>query len=324
MSNNPKLPTVHVLYENPSWLPPLVAALEAEGFPYHLVEVVDGSLDPDAPPPEGIWLNRMSPSSHTRGHGNSVELMREVLAWLESWGRRVINGSGAFELEMSKLRQHLALRRHGIDAPRTVLGVGAEGLVALARSFDGPFITKHNRGGKGLGIELFHSATQLAHHLDDGSFDLGPDGKVILQQYIVAPEPFITRVEIVGGRFLYAMRSATTGGFELCPSDACQVPKAGPDVCPADGGGSKFSLSPLTADDPLVASYVRLCQAEGIELAGIEFIEDHEGRRYTYDINGTTNYSGVLGAQIGIDGMRELARYLRHQVVPSMRVGLVA
>lgn len=324
MSTNPLLPTVHVLYENPSWLPPLIAGLEAEGFPHRLVEVVDGSLDPDAPPPDGIWLNRMSPSSHTRGHGNSVELTREILAWLETWGRRVVNGSGAFELEMSKLRQHLALRRHGIDAPRTVLGVGAQGLVALARSFDGPFITKHNRGGKGLGIELFHSAEQLAQHLDDGSFDLGPDGKVVLQQYIAAPEPFITRVEIVGGRFLYAMRSATTDGFELCPSDACQVPAAAPDVCPADGGAGKFSLSPLTADDPLVASYVRLCQAEGIELAGIEFIEDSDGRRYTYDINGTTNYSGVLGARIGIDGMREVARYLRREVVPTLRVGLVA
>ena len=322
MSTHPLLPTVHVLYENPSWLPPLLAGLEAEGFPVRLVEVVEGSLDPDAPPPEGIWLNRMSPSSHTRGHGNSVELTRETLAWLESWGRRVVNGSAAFELEMSKLRQHLALRRHGIHAPRTVLGVGATGLVALARTFDGPFITKHNRGGKGLGIALFRSADELARRLADGAFDLGPDGKVVLQQYIEAPEPFITRVEIVGGRFLFAMRSATSDGFELCPSDACQRPV--PDVCPADGGASKFTLSPLSGDDPLVASYVRLCEAEGIEIAGIEFIEDHDGRRYTYDINGTTNYSGVLGARIGIDGMRAFASYLRREVVPSLALELVA
>jgi len=324
MSSSVSLPTVHVLYENPSWLPPLVAGLEAEGFPVRLVEVVEGHLDPDAPPPEGIWLNRMSPSSHTRGHGNSVELTRETLAWLESWGRRVINGSGAFELEMSKLRQHLALRRHGIEAPRTVLGVGPQSLVELARTFTGPFITKHNRGGKGLGIARFDSADELAARLATGDFDLGPDGKVILQAYIEAPAPYITRVEIVGGRFLFAMRSATTSGFELCPSDACQVRAPVPDVCPADGGASKFSLSPLTADDPLVASYLRLCEAEGIEVAGIEFIEDREGRRYTYDINGTTNYSGVLGARIGIDGMREVARYLRREVVPALTLGLVA
>ena len=27
-----KLPTVHILYENPAWLPPLVEGLEREGF----------------------------------------------------------------------------------------------------------------------------------------------------------------------------------------------------------------------------------------------------------------------------------------------------
>ena len=31
------LPTVHVLYENPAWLPPLTVALDAEGFPKHVV-----------------------------------------------------------------------------------------------------------------------------------------------------------------------------------------------------------------------------------------------------------------------------------------------
>ena len=59
-------------------------------------------------------------------------------------------------------------------------------------------------------------------------------------------------------------------------------------------------------------------------LALVEFIEDHDGRRYTYDINGTTNYSGVLGARIGIDGMRAFASYLRREVVPSLALELVA
>lgn len=309
------LPTVHVLYENPDWLPPLVAGLEAEGFTVRLVDLDEGLVDPARPPAEGVWMNRISPSSHTRGHDHTVTLGREVLAWLEAHGRRVINGSAAFEIEMSKLRQDLVLRRHGIRTPRTLLAVGRQALLEGAATFDGPFITKHNQGGKGLGIELFESAEALAAHLDSEAFDPGPDGKVILQQYIRAPEPFITRVELVGDRFLFAMRSATDDGFELCPSDACQVP----DVCPADGS-SKFSPSPLTADDPLVHRYQGLLRAEGIDLAGIEFVQDAEGRRYTYDINGTTNYSGVLGEQIGIDGMREVARWMRREVVEVERL----
>ncbi len=303
--------TVHILYENPDWLPPLVAGLDAEGLPHRLVEVWEGELPIDRAPPPGIWLNRMSPSSHTRGHLESVALTREYLHWLERHGRRVINGSAAFRLEISKVQQDMALRRHGIRTPRTVAGVGRDALMKLAGTFDGPFITKHNQGGKGLGIELFDDLSAFAAHLESPAFDRGPDGVVILQQYVQPAAGHITRVELVGGRFLYAMNSATDQGFELCPSDACQVPKAPVgEACPVDGN-AKFSPSPLTADDPLVEQYRALCANEGIELAGIEFVEDADGRRYTYDINGTTNYNSKVGAAVGVDGMRELAKYIK-------------
>lgn len=315
------LPAVHILYENEAWLPPLLDGLAHAGFDdVRLVELIEGLIDPLAPPAEGVWINRISPSSHTRGHSATIELGREMLYWLESHGRRVINGLNAFELEVSKLRQDVVLNRWGIRTPKTVLAVGTHAIVKAAASFDGPFITKHNQGGKGLGIRLFNSAAELENWVNDPAFDAGPGGKVILQQYIKAPAPFITRVEIVGDRLLFAMRSDTSNGFELCPSDACQLeqPKA-PEVCPADGPTSKFSASPITVDDPLVQSYIAMCAAEGIDVAGIEFIEDVDGNRYTYDINGTTNYSGVFGKDIGIDGMREFAVYLRDSLSSDTR-----
>lgn len=300
---------IHILYENPDWLPPLVAGLEAEGLAYRLVEVWQGALPIDEEPAEGVWLNRMSPSSHTRGHLESVALMHEWLGWLERSGRRVVNGANAFRLEVSKVQQDLALRRHGIQTPRTVAGVGAEALIALAATFDGPFITKHNQGGKGLGIVRFDDAASFEAHVRSDAFDPGPNGIVVLQQYIAPAAGHITRVELVGDRFLYAMHSSTDDGFELCPSDACQSTGIG-EVCPIDGS-AKFALAPMTADDPLVAKYRALCRAEGLELAGIEFVEAADGQRYTYDINGTTNYNSKVGHEAGIDGMRELARYLK-------------
>ena len=311
--------TAHILYENPAWLPPLVAGLEAEGFEVNLVELDGGLLDPNTVPADGIWINRISPSSHTRGHHGSVALTREILYWMELHGRRVINGLHAFEFEMSKLRQDLVLQRYGIQTPKTVLAFGVESILEAAKAFDGPFITKHNQGGKGLGIQLFNSVDGLRQYIESGAFDAGPEGKLILQQYVKPASPFITRVEIVGGQFLFAMRSNTEDGFELCPSDACQLGAEG-SVCPAEAPTSKFSPSPLTAEDPLVLKYIELLNGEGIDVAGIEFIEDANGVRYTYDINGTTNYSGVLGEEIGIDGMREFARWLRREVAPAQAV----
>ena len=319
----PVLPKIHILYENPAWIPPLQEGLKNEGFQVRLVHVNEGSIDPSGAPEDGIWINRISPSSHTRGHTHTVELARQLLYWLESHGRRVVNGLCAFELEMSKLRQDLILRRHGITTPRTVLAVGREHLLEAAATFSGPFITKHDQGGKGLGIQLFQDAHELERHLDGTAFDPGPGARLILQEYISAPEPFITRVEIVGGRFLFAMRSSTAEGFELCPSDACNpMPSEQEGLQP--GGGGLFSPSPITADDPLVRKYVELCLEEGVEIAGIEFVEDAQGHRYTYDINGTTNYNQTLGAQLGIDGMGEVARYVRRVAVPGRRFTRVA
>jgi len=320
---SPTLPTIHILYENPAWIPPLQEGLENEGFQVHLIHVNEGSIDPSKAPEEGIWINRISPSSHTRGHNHTVELARQLLFWLEAHGCRVVNGLCAFELEMSKLRQDLVLRRHRIRTPRTVLAVGRDHLLQAASTFRSPFITKHDQGGKGLGIELFQDSTELKRHLDGGTFDPGPGARLILQEYISAPEPFITRVEIVGGEFLFAMRSSTAEGFELCPSDACHPAPSDPKSSQVPGAGL-FSPSPITAEDPLVQQYIELCLEEGIDIAGIEFVEDTQGRRYTYDVNGTTNYNRVLGAQLGIDGMREVARYVRRLAVPAHRFKRVA
>ena len=160
-TSHAKSAPVHVLFENPDWLPPLLEALEREGFEdVRLVELDEGLIDPNTEPPEGIWINRISPSSHTRGHDGTVQLGREVLFWLEAHGRRVLNGLAAFELEMSKFRQDIVLRRWGIQTPKTVLAIGRDHILAAAERFDGPFITKHNQGGKGL---AFGASTALTH-----------------------------------------------------------------------------------------------------------------------------------------------------------------
>ena len=52
-------------------------------------------------------------------------------------------------MEVSKVRQLTALQAFGIDVPRTIAVVGKRDLLERAATFTGPFITKHNQGGKG-------------------------------------------------------------------------------------------------------------------------------------------------------------------------------
>ena len=97
-----------------------------------------------------------------------------------------------------------------------------------------PFILKPNRGGKGLGVRLFQSPNALGDYLDSADYEPPVDGLHLLQQYVRAPVPLITRAEFVGGRFMYAVEVDTTDGFELCPADVCAVGDA---FCPAGPGG---------------------------------------------------------------------------------------
>ena len=71
---------IHILYENPEWLPPIEAAFKDKDVNYKLQFVNDGSFDLSKSPEEGIYINRMSTSSHTRGHLNGVLFIDHISA----------------------------------------------------------------------------------------------------------------------------------------------------------------------------------------------------------------------------------------------------
>jgi glutathione synthase/RimK-type ligase-like ATP-grasp enzyme len=175
----------------------------------------------------------------------------------------------------------------------------------------GPLILKHNRGGKGLGIRSFLSRAGLEEHVASPEFEEPVGGITLVQRYIQAPEPFITRLEFVGGRFLYAVRVDTSQGFELCPADACQVDAAaiGSAACPAVAPSEKFRIVDGYAN-PLISTYETFLAANGIGIAGIEVIVDGEGRAFTYDVNTNTNYNPDAEARADVFGMRAIARHL--------------
>ena len=304
---------IHVIHENAAWLEPLAKALDAERLPWCDWFLDHGVFDLSRPPPEGVFYNRMSASSHTRDHRYAAELTTSVLAWLAAHGRRVVNGPRALDLEISKARQYAALEAAGIRTPRTVLVAGKDRLIPTLREHfaGGPAILKPNRGGKGLGVRLFHSADALAAYLDGPDYEAPVDGLHLLQRYVRAPAPLITRTEFVGGRFLYAVEVDTSEGFELCPADQCAVGDA---FCPAGPEEASTPRPKFTIIDHIDAGlkqrYEVFLAANDIEVAGIEFIRDEDGVVHTYDVNTNTNYNPEAEARAGRSAMTALARFL--------------
>ena len=314
-------PLIHVLHENDAWVAPLRAAFADLGLAHREWFVDEGALDLAAAPPPGVFYNRMSASSHTRGHVYAPEHTACVLAWLEAHGRRVLNGSRALRIELSKVAQYASLETLGVPTPRTVATVGRAALLDAARAFEGrPFITKHNRAGKGLGVRLFRSHAALRAYAEGPDFEPSRDGVTLLQEYVEAPEPFITRVEFVGRELLYAVRVDTSEGFELCPADACNVGDA---FCPV---GETVKARPKFEvldgfDHALVPAWRRFMELHDIHVAAFELITDARGTSYTYDVNTNTNYNAEAEAAAGgrRRGMHAIAAFLGAELAREYR-----
>jgi hypothetical protein len=293
---------IHVLHENPGWYEPFAAAFDADGIAHQQWPLGDGPLDLGDSPPDGVFWSRVSASAHVRGHPLAGEHARAVLCWLDAHGRRVVNGRSVLEFELSKVDQLTALRAAGFDVPRTVAVAGRDGLAAAAGRLPVPFICKPNRGGTGHGVRRFDSHDEFAGYLKSPEYEAPADGITLLQEYVPPAQPFITRVEVVGGRFVYAITADTErGGFQLCPADA-----------PAAGGPDGAALFALREgfDHPVIGRYLDFARWYGIEIAGFEFIETRDGRLVTYDVNTNTNYNPAIEAAAPCSGARETARFL--------------
>jgi hypothetical protein len=304
---------IYIIHENSEWTIHLTRRLEELGLPYEEWFLDEGMVDLSSIPPEGVFYNRMSASSHTRGHRFAPELTEAVLSWLERHGRKVFNGSRALRLEVSKVNQYMALNVHGIRTPKTIAAVGKKQIIEAAKQLgSASFITKHNRAGKGLGVQLFHSVEALQQYVESAAFEDSVDGITLVQEYIQAPEPFITRCEFVGGKFVYAVRVDTSEGFELCPADACQI---GDLFCPVGETATRPKFEIIDGfSDPIIEKYEQFLHANDIHIAGIEFIRDRNGDIFTYDVNTNTNYNSEAEARAGKFGMLEIAKFLGEEL----------
>ena len=234
---------IYIIHENDDWVVPLRESLEKLNAPYEEWFLDEGVIPVTEKAPEGVFYNRMSASSHTRGHRFGPEYTANVLAWLSRHDRQIVNGPDAIRLEVSKVAQYAALEKAGLKVPKTFAAVTKNQILQAASNFkDSPFITKHNRAGKGLGVQLFKSIDALEKYVNSSDFEEPLDGITLLQEYIQSPEPYITRVEFVNSKFLYAVDVDASDGFELCPAcpdEPMDVPETQffGEHCPTIGNG---------------------------------------------------------------------------------------
>ena len=301
---------VYIIHENDEWTLSLKLELKKLEVNFEDRHVEKANIDLGKNPPEGIFYNRMSASSHARGHRYAPEFTATILNWLKHHKRRIINNGNALALEISKSLQYLKLNEAGIKTPKSIYCNSKEQIVKAADHFSKPFITKHNRAGRGLGVKLFQNKNELKTYVNGSNFEHSIDGITILQDYIEANPKVIHRVEFINSKFFYTVQVDASESFELCPADACNVEEQ---FCPTNPDGNKFMIL-KDYKNPEIVTYEKFLKQNDIEIAGIEYMIDTGGVHYSYDVNTNTNYNSIAEKKAGMFGMKQIALFLKEEL----------
>jgi hypothetical protein len=304
---------VIVLFEHPEWQKPLWSALEQRGVRYAALDLKQAAFNPDAVPDAALYFNQASPSAYVRGNTRAVPLALSLIRSLELGGARVLNGSRAFLLELSKSAQAALLHKLEVPHPRCLVFNDVD--AALSQWTGGwPALLKPEQGGSGARMFLLQSADDLRKLLRDQPSLWLPDNLLLLQEYFpVDPARGIIRMEFLGGELLYAMRVVAHGVFNLCPSEECNPEGEGDSYCliPAQAPPKPVEFYPYK-ELPAKAVQVgkKIMAAAGLDVGGIEYLESADGRQIFYDVNANSNLRAPIGQAFGFDPFARVVDYL--------------
>src|SRR4029077_17657309 len=189
-----------------------------------------------------------------------------------------------------------------------------------AQAIGYPVVIKPNIGGSGAGIERFNSKDELRAAVEANRLYFGIDSTALVQEAFTARDGIITRVEVLGGKFLYAIQIHVTGdSYNLCPADICQNTK-GEELtriaCPVDAPKSGMKVEAYTPPVRVIEDAERIMELAGVEVGGIEYVtDDRTGRQLYYDVNALSNFVADPVRVIGFDPYTRLAEFLIDEAI---------
>ncbi len=308
-----------VFHEHPDWFRPLFAELDRRGTPYVRLDAAAHTFDPfERKAPYALLVNRASPSAYIRGHAQSTFYTQHFLRHVERLGVPVVNGSEAYALELSKATQLDLLESLGLPSPRAFVINHAAQAPAAAAQLRYPVLVKANIGGSGAGIARYDTPDALEGAVARGQVTLGVDGTALVQEAAPLRGGHITRVETLGGEYLYAINVfPAVGSFDLCPADACQTADGIELVrgaCAVDAPKTGLRVEGTTPPREIIEQVERIARASKLDVGGIEYlVDDRDGQHYFYDINALSNFVADAPNVIGFDPWVPFVDYLEQR-----------
>jgi glutathione synthase/RimK-type ligase-like ATP-grasp enzyme len=298
-----------IFYEHPKWFAPLFAGLEARGIAYRPIHADGYAYDPADPrPPAPLVFNRIAMSSFLRAPEHPIFFAQALMAQWRTAGARVVNGADVLAIDASKARQLALVAGLGLAVPATRIVHRAADLAAAAAGLRFPLVVKANIGGSGAGIVRYDSADALAAAVADGTVPDSIDRVLLVQEYVPVRGGAITRIETLGGKYLYAIAVDGGGGFDLCPAD----------VCLTAPGKAAVTVQRVAPALEAIAAAERIAQAAGMDVGGVEMmIDDRDGTPLFYDVNALSNFVADPLTVLGWDPHDRLIDWLADRIAET-------
>jgi len=310
---------IAIYYEHPDWFKPLFTELDRRGVPYTRIDATAHSYDPsEKSSPYSLVFNRASPSAYMRGHGQVTFHTLSWLQHLERIGVPVVNGSAVYQMETSKALQLEILDELGLPYPRARVINNPALAAGAARGLRFPVIVKANIGGSGAGITRFDNPESLAQASRAGTIGPGIDNVALVQELAPLRDAHITRVEVLDGKFLYAINVyPAEDSFNLCPADICQTTdgqQLSRTACAVDAVKNGMRVEQFKPSREIVREVERIAERVELDVGGIEYlVDDRDGRHYFYDINALSNFVAEPDNVVGFNPWINFVDYIERR-----------
>lgn len=294
-----------IVHEHPHRFQPLFSALERAGIDYQAVHTGGHGFDPiGGRPPAPVVFNRVAMNAGQRGQSHPVYYAMALLDHWQGQGSLVLNGADAMAIDASKARQLALINRLGLAAPATRVVHDVPALLVAARTIGFPVVVKADIGASGSGVTRFDSLDDLVNAIDAGTLPISVNGVWLCQALVRPRGGVITRIELLGGRYLYALDiTAADDALSLVEAETRTRQLA--------------QRRRVRAEPPpaLIGAAEMLAREAGMEACGIEYmIDDQCGTPRFHDINGLSPFVDNPMDVLGWDPHDRLIDRLWHHI----------
>ncbi|MBU8858610.1 MULTISPECIES: RimK family alpha-L-glutamate ligase [unclassified Micromonospora] len=195
---------------------------------------------------------------------------------LEAGGAVVLNTADTVALCGDKYRTSVALRDAGLPSPATALALTPEAALNALEALGYPAVIKPRVGSWGRLVTRVRDRETAEAVLEHVAALPSPDAHIVyLQQFVAGPDRDI-RIVVIGGEAMGATYRRAAGWRHNV----------------ARGAG--VTACPLTPE--LAGLAEAAARAVGADIAGVDLVEDTDGRLYVLEVNHGVEFSGFQEA----------------------------